>query len=181
MKKLLLAAALMALGATSYAELTPDGATQDVKSEVLVRAQIVDDVLKITDIYGNPLVLDFKRLPKQDYSKDVAKASVEYKITAKEALAGDMNLNMSLTAFEKPEDTTGIRTVKITKEEITNKAAATVNQKVTVNLSLDSDKKVIPAKQKTAIGRINGIINSDLSNKETGTYTGKVYLYADVQ
>ena len=66
------------------------GTDNDTKAEVLVKAQIVDDLFKITDIDGKPLVLDFKKVPKRDYTKWIVKAYVEYKITA-----NDSNYKMS--------------------------------------------------------------------------------------
>lgn len=178
MKKLLFITALLTLGATAFGANPTE--TQDVKAEVLVKAQIVDDLLKITDIDGNPLVLDFKKLPKRNYSKEVAKAGVEYKITSNApAETNPIKLKMSLTSFTSPEDTTGINTVEIVNENIT--AAATEYDKVKVNLSLDSDTKEIATGQSTAVGKINGTINTDLTDKSTGLYTGKVFLFADVQ
>lgn len=179
MKKLLFIAALLTLGATAFGvNPTQD---EDAKAEVLVKAQIVNDNLKITDIDGNPLVLDFKKVQKRNYSTgDMVKAHVEYKITAKDvAEANPIKLNMSLTSFESPESKVGINTVEIVNEDI--KTTATENDKVTVNLALDADKKEIVVGQSTAVGRINGTINTDLTNKTLGTYTGKVFLFADVQ
>lgn len=178
MKKLLFITALMALTTTAFA-VNPT-AQNDTKAEVLVKAQIVDDSLKITDIDGNPLILDFKKLPKKDYNKDMAKAYVEYKITSNAPAETDpINLKMSFTSFESPENNTGINTVTIVNGDI--KGAATANDKINVNLSLDSEEKSIAAGESTAVGRINGTINSNLSNHNTGTYTGKVFLFADVQ
>lgn len=179
MKKLLFVTALLALGTTAFA-VNPTAA-QDVKAEVEVRAQIVDDALKITDIDGNPLVLDFKKVPKRNYSTgEMVKAHVEYKITAAEkADTNPINLNMALTSFTNPDDNTALENVVIVNENIAGKA--TENDKVTVNLSLDADTKAIKAGESTAVGQINGTINTDLSANNVGLYTGKVYLFADVQ
>ncbi len=179
MKKLLFVTALLALGTTAFAVNPTD--TQDVKAEVLVKAQIVDDLLKITDIDGNPLVLDFKKVPKRDYSTgEMVKAHVEYKITATDkAETNPIKLNMSFTSFDSPEDSTALNTVEIVNEDITG--AATENDKIKVNLALDADKKEIAVGQSTAVGQINGTINTDLSQKNKGLYTGKVFLFADVQ
>ncbi len=179
MKKLLFVTALLALGTTAFA-VNPT-ADQDVKAEVLVKAQIVDDLLKITDIDGNPLVLDFKKVPRRDYSTgEMVKAHVEYKITATDkAETNPIKLNMSFTSFNSPQDNTGINTVEIVNEDI--EGAATANDKVKVNLSLDAETKEIAIDQTTAVGKINGTINTNLKEKNPGLYTGKVYLFADVQ
>ena len=57
MKKLLFVTALLAMGtmAMGAAPVQNDTTTADVE----VRAEIVDDSLVITDIYGKPLLLNF--------------------------------------------------------------------------------------------------------------------------
>ena len=183
MKKLLFITALLTLGVNAFATpITPNGTDHDTKAEVLVKAQIVDDVLKITDIDGNPLVLDFKKVPKKDYKTagEIVKAYVEYKITATDVItSGPMNLNMSLTSFTSPQDNTSIDKVTIKNTEVT-----TVTDKVDtveVQLGLDAKTKVIADGQREAVGRIDGIIADDLSDNSVGVYTGKVFLFADVQ
>ena len=173
MKKLLLIAALATMATTAMA-------ASQTKAEVLVKAEIVNESLKITDIDGNPLVLDFKKLPKRNYSKDMAEAHVEYKITSNVPAETDpINLGMSFTSYVSPENNTGINRIEIVNENISG--AVGVNDKVEVNLALDSDTKTIAAKESTAVGQINGTINTDLSAKNVGLYTGKVFLRAEIK
>lgn len=182
MKKLLFIAALTMLGANAFAAVTPDTTKHDVKEEVLVRAQIVDEVLKITDIDGNPLVLDFKKVPKKNYQTSVekVKAHVEYKITATEEITGGpMNLNMSLTSFNKPESNEAISKVTIKNEDV--ETAQDKIDVIEVKLGLDAAEKQIADGAREVVGRIDGIIADDLSDNSVGVYTGKVFLFADVQ
>lgn len=178
MKKLLLLATLATMTTTALA-VNP-GKDTVTKAEVLVKAEVVEDFFKITDIDGNPLVLDFKKLPKRDYTKDMAKTYVEYKITGNApAETTGITLNMNLTSYTSPDNNSTVNTVEIINENIAT--TATDKDKITVNLALDSATKTIGTGETTAVGRINGAINSNLSTNNTGLYSGKVFLMAKVQ
>ena len=181
MKKLLFVTALLAMGTMAMGENPTQG--QESKAEVLVKAQIVDDFFKITDIDGNPLVLDFKELPKMDYSKNIAKASVEYKVTAKEEIAvNPVTLEMSLTSFKNPQSKARISTVDIINENVTvADGNVTATDKITVNLGLDEPTKTMGVKETVVVGKLTGTINSNLTTNNTGDYSGKVFLVATVQ
>ena len=181
MKKLLFVTALLAMGTMAMGANPTQNA--ESKAEVLVKAQIVDDFFKITDIDGNPLVLDFKRVPKADYSQgklEEPKATVEYKVTATEPVSPQLTLNMSLTSYEHPEDKTGINTVTISKDGVAV-ADLTANERIEVKLSLDNNKKVMKQNQSIVVGKLNGAIKEDLTGKTTGAYSGKVFLVATVE
>ncbi|WP_177160315.1 hypothetical protein [uncultured Fusobacterium sp.] len=183
MKKLLFVTALLAMGTMAMGVDPSSGA--ESKAEVLVKAEIVDDFFKITDIDGNPLVLDFKRLPKMDYSKNIAKASVEYKVTAKEAIVDSaVELAMSLTSFENPESKDGVSKVILKNEDSTAAQQDPIENdpnRIEANLGLDKATKKMEINQTTVVGKINGTINTDLSAKNTGDYSGKVFLVATVK
>lgn len=186
MKKLLFVTALLAMGTMAMGETDPDSLqSKEVKAEVLVKAQLVDDFLKITDIDGNPLVLDFKKVPKLDYTAqgiEVPQASVEYKVTANDTMTREVTLNMSLTSYEHPEDNTGIvgNIVTISKDGVaTGNLGET--EKIDVNLSLDAEQKTIKQGQKVVVGKLNGAIKQKLTDKTTGKYFGKVFLRAEIQ
>lgn len=181
MKKLLFVTALLAMGTMAMG--ANPGSGEESKAEVLVKAQIVDDFFKITDIDGNPLVLDFKELPKMDYSTNIAKASVEYKVTAKEAIAEPgVTLNMSLTSFENPQSKEAVSTVDIINENVTTATGNVANEdKIQVNLGLDKATKTMAKDETVVVGKITGVINSNLSSNHTGDYSGKVFLVATVK
>ena len=62
MKKLLFVTALLAMGTMAMGKAP---ASKDkAKADVEVKAEIVDDSLVITDIYGAPLLLDFGKIQK---------------------------------------------------------------------------------------------------------------------
>lgn len=186
MKKLLFVTALLAMGTMAMGETKKDSITsKEAKAEVLVKAQIVDDFFKITDIDGNPLVLDFKKVPKANYELEgveVPQASVEYKVTANDTISENVTLAMSLTSYEHPEDNTGIANNIVT---ISKDGVATGNlgetEKIDVNLSLDAEQKTIKQGQKVVVGKLNGAIKKDLTGKTTGKYFGKVFLRAEMQ
>ena len=83
MKKLLFVTALLAMGTMAMGANLADG--NSTKAEVEVRAHVIDDKFSITDIYGQPLVLNFKEVMQGD--TDV-KASVRYKVSMKEKFDG---------------------------------------------------------------------------------------------
>ena len=183
MKKLLFVTALLAMGTMAMGANPSQHA--ESKAEVLVKAQIVDDFFKITDIDGNPLVLGFKELPKMNYTNNIAKASVEYKVTAKEAIVDSaVELAMSLTSFENPESKDGVSTVILKNEDSTaaqQDPIANDPNRIEANLGLDKATKKMEINQTTVVGKINGTINTDLSAKNTGDYSGKVFLVATVK
>lgn len=183
MKKLLFVTALLAMGTMAMGVDPSSGA--ESKAEVLVKAEIVDDFFKITDIDGNPLVLDFKELPKMNYTNNIAKASVEYKVTAKEAIADSaVELAMSLTSFENPESKDGVSKVILKNEDSTAAQQDPIENdpnRIEANLGLDKATKKMEINQTTVVGKINGTINTDLSAKNTGDYSGKVFLVATVK
>ncbi len=183
MKKLLFVTALLAMGTMAMGANPTQNA--ESKAEVLVKAQIVDDFFKITDIDGNPLVLDFKELPKMNYTNNIAKASVEYKVTAKEAIADSaVELAMSLTSFENPESKDGVSKVILKNEDSTAAQQDPIENdpnRIEANLGLDKATKKMEINQTTVVGKINGTINTDLSAKNTGDYSGKVFLVATVK
>ncbi|MCF2612143.1 hypothetical protein [Fusobacterium perfoetens] len=183
MKKLLFVTALLAMGTMAMGENPTQNA--ESKAEVLVKAQIVDDLFKITDIDGNPLVLDFKELPKMNYTNNIAKASVEYKVTAKEAIVDSaVELAMSLTSFENPESKDGVSKVILKNEDSTAAQQDPIENdpnRIEANLGLDKATKKMEINQTTVVGKINGTINTDLSDKNTGDYSGKVFLVATVK
>lgn len=183
MKKLLFVTALLAMGTMAMGANLIQNA--ESKAEVLVKAQIVDDFFKITDIDGNPLVLDFKELPKMNYTNNIAKASVEYKVTAKEAIVDSaVELAMSLTSFENPESKDGVSKVILKNEDSTAAQQDPIENdpnRIEANLGLDKATKKMEINQTTVVGKINGTINTDLSAKNTGDYSGKVFLVATVK
>ncbi len=181
MKKLLFVTALLAMGTMAMGQNPSQG--EKSKAEVLVKAQIVDDFFKITDINGNPLVLDFGRVPKADYSKGIIeepKATVEYKVTATEVVDPELKLTMSLTSYEHPDDETATNTVIISKDGVAT-GDLTENERIEVKLSLDNTEKVMKAQQSKVVGKLNGAIKANLSSTTEGAYSGKVFLVATVK
>lgn len=99
MKKLLMIGAILAIGTTiAYGE--PAEGSTDVK----VRAEITDDTLTITDLNGNPIILDFGKISNK--STGVHNAEVGYKITWGEGVATGLSSN-ELTMELGGQDTEG--------------------------------------------------------------------------
>lgn len=174
MKKLLFVSALLALGSVAFgAEVEPPKATDTTTAEVEVRAEIVNDTLTITDIYGQPLVLDFGRIQKNKSTGKVWNAEVEYKVTAIAPVKGDTVLSMDLG-----EDATH-STEAVTLKSV-NQAATGSSAEIKAALSLDKQEKVIKKGKDEVRGRIYGSITEDLSEKVDGLYREYTSLTATV-
>lgn len=167
MKKLLLIAALATMATTAMA-VNPAKDTK-VKTDVIVKAEIVSGGLKITDIDGRPLVLD---LGQANQGEETSLAnSVEYKITAKEAAATNpIKLNM---AFESKE-------INL-YNNIPNVAGTAIDVKDTLKatLILDADAKEIAVGATETTGKIFGKTNTTAANN-AGKYKGNAVLTATV-
>lgn len=164
MKKLLFVTALLAMGtmAMGAAPKQDDTTTADVE----VRAEIVEDSLVITDIYGKPLLLNFG--PIQKTIDKVWTAQVEYKVSAGTATTGDTELTMAL----------GTPDGKVTLKHV-NSALQQDNTLDSV-VTLDADQKVMKKGATEVRGKIFGSIAGDLSKKQKGMYREYTTLTATV-
>ena len=180
MKKLLFVSALLALGSVAFGagEVQPPKQGDTTTAEVEVRAEIVNDTISITDIYGQPLVLDFGRIQKNKSTGKVWTAEVEYKVTAitqvKDATTLGMDLGKDVAAISE-----AITLKSVNQAALTGDQAA--NAKIQATLSLDEDTKIIPADKDEVRGRIYGSITEDLSQKVDGLYREYTTLTATVK
>ena len=174
MKKLLFVTALlamgtMAMGAPANLEANKDKASAEVK----VRAEIVDDKFTITDIYGQPLVLDFHKVMREA-DTDVT-TSVRYKVTTKDPFNGVSAKFTMAIAGDKTADGIG-KKVTITNTNPAN----TINNTLPVTLGLDNEEKYLLENETEFQGEIFGNIKTDTTNNVTGDYVGYATLTATV-
>ena len=166
MKKLLLIAVLATMATTAMAENLTSGTKAESKVEV--RAEIVSGGLKITDIYGKPLILDLGQANQGEATN--LSNTIEYKVTAKDAaVASPIELTMDLAA----------------KLDIYNSSAdltngGTENDKLNVVLTLDNKSKSIATQQKEVVGTISGATKTT-QESTPGKYSNTTLLTATVQ
>lgn len=162
MKKLLMLGAILALGTTiAYGAELPVTDSTDVK----VRAEITDDTLVITDLNGNPIVLDFGKI--SNNSTGIHNAEVGYKVTwGTNATVDGQKLTMELGGQGTVGEGTGAKTVRI-YYNYDNKAGVTEDQKeYSFNTVVGLDKYDFDLKDANNI--------KDESNVVGGEYIGKV-------
>lgn len=101
MKKLLMLGAILVLGATAFAkDANIDGKANEAEGTVTVKAKLVAKNLVISDLEGNPIVLDFKEVSKtqETGTREVSEGYlVKYVGTDANSLTdGNNTLKMSL-------------------------------------------------------------------------------------
>lgn len=181
MKKLLMAMAILAVGATAF------GATKTADAPVKVRAEIVDDEIIISDINGRPILLDFEKISlSQTTDKN---AYVDFKIQSTGTTANFTKLDLTLGGQSTAANPTNV--------ELTNLDSSLKKDNVmTANLKLD--KYSVGTVDTTLTnggtihtGRINGTLkpaewkdaNNDQTENDpvaTGVYEGQTELKVTV-
>lgn len=176
MKKLLFVTALLAMGtmAMGAKDLTTG---ENTEAQVEVRAEIVNESLTITDIYGKPLLLNFGRIQKntEDTGAKVWTAEVEYKITANDLMSNEEKIDVKLGGT-----TTGTEVAEVILKHSNNNKTGK-NATITAKLTLDEATKTIAQGKDEVRGRIDGSIDESLKEKELGTYSVFTTLTATVQ
>lgn len=174
MKKLLFVTALLAMGTMAMgAPANLDANKDKASAEVKVRAEIVDDKFTITDIYGQPLVLDFHKVMR-DAETDVT-TSVRYKVTTKDPFNGVSAKFTMAIAGDKTADGVG-KKVTITNTNPAN----TKDNTLPVILGLDNEEKYLLENETEFQGEIFGNIKTDTTKNVTGDYVGYATLTATV-
>ena len=165
MKKLLLIAVLATMATTAMA-VNPKQGTK-VESKVEVRAEIVSGGLKITDIYGKPLILDLGQANQGEITN--LSNTIEYKITSKAAAeTSPINLSVEL------KDTT--LAIYNANADLT---ANNANDKLDVTLYLDKATKTIAIGEQVVTGTITGATKTNAGNT-VGRYSNSTYITATV-
>lgn len=103
MKKLLMLGAILVLGATAFAKETTKELENQSEAKVTVKAKLVAENLVISDLEGNPIVLDFGKVSKlRDKGTSEAKTGymVRYVGDATKLEAADNTLKMELKGKE---------------------------------------------------------------------------------
>lgn len=178
MKKLLFVTALLAMGTMAMGATPTLEQNNNTKAEVEVRAHVIDDKFSITDIYGQPLVLNFKEVMVGDTN---AKASVRYKVSMKEGT----KLEGATVAQFKMEilgDTTDAGA--ISKEVVIANTDTTITGKTTtmkVGLGLDNETKYLAENGTEFQGEIFGSIAKVADDQAVGDYVGYATLKATVE
>lgn len=180
MKKLLFVTALLAMGTMAMGANLSDGtdgkSVDSTKAEVEVRAHVIDDKFTITDIYGQPLVLNFKEVMQGD--TDV-KASVRYKVSMKEAFDGasaKFTMDILGDTLDNQGTVEATKTVEIANTDSTKTGETTM----VVKLGLDKTEKYLLAGGTEFQGEIFGNIAKVGTNQTTGDYVGYATLTATV-
>ena len=173
MKKLLFVTALLAMGtmAMGAKDITPADSTE---AKVDVVAEIIDETLHITDIYGKPLTLNFGQIQKNTETGGVKvwTAEVEYKITANDKMTNEEKIDVKLGAT-----TSGTEIAEVTLKHINKDLQDTL----TAKLSLDEATKTMKQGEDEVRGVISGSISEDLKDKATGIYKDWTMLTATVK
>lgn len=168
MKKLLMAMAILAVGATAF------GAEQKADAPVRVRAEIVEESLVISDINGRPILLDFEKISKQQ--KTDKNAFVDFKVEA----AGEIqNVQSFVLVLGKSSASTTPEEVTLTNID----ASKTNNNTLTANLKLDKYEGATGNLTAGTVhtGRINGTIKANTwTSNEIGVYEGQTELKVTV-
>lgn len=166
MKKLLMAMAILAVGATAFGAVQGEG-----KEPVKVKAELVDEKLEISDIDGRPILLDFGKISKSRTTE--ALATVEFKVTSTGAVTAD-TLKLELGGVSSTANTANV--------EITHINPTITDNSMTAKLGLDKYEAQV---QKTDnadtihTGRINGVLEAtEWDGKEIGVYEGQTELKA---
>ena len=168
MKKLLMAMAILAVGATAF------GAEQKADAPVRVRAEIVEESLVISDINGRPILLDFEKISKQQ--KTDKNAFVDFKV---EAAGGIHNVQSFALVLGKSSASTTPEEVTLTNID----ASKTNNNTLTANLKLDKYEGATGNLTAGTVhtGRINGTIKANTwTSNEIGVYEGQTELKVTV-
>lgn len=168
MKKLLMAMAILAVGATAF------GAEQKADAPVRVRAEIVEESLVISDINGRPILLDFEKISKQQ--KTDKNAFVDFKV---EAAGGIPNVQSFALVLGKSSASTTPEEVTLTNID----ASKTNNNTLTANLKLDKYEGATGNLTAGTVhtGRINGTIKANTwTSNEIGVYEGQTELKVTV-
>lgn len=167
MKKLLMAMAILAVGATAF------GAPQEATAPVRVRAEIVDEQITISDINGRPILLDFEKISKNRTSDK--NAFVDFKVEA----AGQLNVQSFALVLGKSTSATTSDDVTLTNID----ASLTNNNTLTANLKLDTYEGATGTLDEGIIhtGRINGTIKAgSWTSNNVGVYEGQTELKVTV-
>ena len=198
MKKLLMIGAILAIGTTmAYGETT-----ENVTTDVKVIAEIVNENFVITDLDGNPIVLDFGKISGNSYGADatnpIREVSKGYKMTYVGADSGvskyqGKNITMTLTdtdsigvAGNNPADGTAYNSTKVLmRRQVTaGDTGNDGNDTITSNIFLSEYKATLATVAKpndvAYIGQIGGYMTaSDLGTDAapaSGEYLGTAEL-----
>lgn len=183
MKKLLMLGAILAMGAMAY------GTDYTGEADVKVRAEITADDLIITDLNGNPIVLDFGKISNQ--SKGVHKAEVGYKVTWSDSVTMGSTSN-TLKMELGGQDTTGTegaKTVRIYYNDTQTAEAKETSFDTVVGLDKYSFDLGASSTAKEYTGKVLGTINTqsadvtvdgataqNFEDLKTGEYIGSTTL-----
>ncbi len=174
MKKLLFVTALLAMGTMTMGATPNLSVKDDTKAEVVVRAHVIDDKFTITDIYGKPLVLDFKEVMQGDTNVE---ASVRYKVSMKKGFDGDV----AKFKMEILGDTTDAGATSKSVVITNTNSEKTSDNKMTVVLGLDNETKYLAKDGTEFQGEIFGNIATVAEAQATGDYVGYATLTATVE
>lgn len=168
MKKLLMAMAILAVGATAF------GANKEASAPVRVRAELVEQELVISDINGRPLLLDFERI--STTQKSDKNAFVDFKVEATGALTNVTAMKLTLG---QSIDTNTSDSVTLTNIDASQTTDNTMNAKLKLDKYDGTTGNLAEGVIHT--GRINGTLKStEWTSKKTGVYEGQTELKVTV-
>lgn len=141
MKKLLMLGAILVLGATAFAKDSKiDGDANVAEANVTVKAKLVAKNLVITDLQGNPLVLDFETVSK---TQESGTKEVEEGFLVKYVGVDALNENNGLTMELKGENGFVKEAVPVRLTSLSQVAGSKADS-FKVNVGLDSYKGKLP-------------------------------------
>lgn len=187
MKKLLMLGAILVLGATAFAkgELAPNDENV-VESNVTVKAQLVAENLVISDLEGNPLVLDFEKININEQGIRKTDEGLLIKYVGAKELDPNHSLTMELKG-EKGFAKTAVPVTLAALEQVEGKAADTFEAVVGLNSYTgkltEGTKYVGEVYEGKLYGTVNcktatanGVDGAGIAKLSTGDYEGHTVL-----
>ena len=148
MKKLLMLGAILVLGATAFAADTDiDEAQNENEATVTVKAKLVKENLVISDLEGNPIVLDFGRISSfRDKGTSEARTGYMVRYVGTEDLDTADKQKLAMTLLDSTSGSFVSTAVPVTLTEVSQKAGEVANR-FDVAVGLNTYAGVMPAEK----------------------------------
>lgn len=148
MKKLLMLGAILVLGATAFAADTDiDEAQNENEATVTVKAKLVKENLVISDLEGNPIVLDFGRISSlRDKGTSEARTGYMVRYVGTEELNTADRQKLAMTLLDSTSGSFVSTAVPVTLTEVSQTAGQVANR-FDVAVGLNTYEGVMPAKK----------------------------------
>ena len=183
MKKLLMLGAILVLGATAFAaDANVDEKMNENEATVTVKAKLVAENLVISDLEGNPIVLDFGRVSKlRKTGTSETRTGYMVRYVGDQQLTEGRQQELAMTLLGQDGKFVA-KSVPVTLTEISQKAGE-VADTFEVTVGLNSYTGVMPDKlgghdYREYTGEVFGTLTHsvELANLDSGDYLGTTTL-----